>query len=44
MRRSADRRYETESNLQAASSFGPLVFSNPPDATTNNFWRIRSVP
>jgi len=28
----------------AASSFGPLVFTNPPDATTNNFWRIRSVP
>jgi len=28
----------------AASSFGPLVFSNAPDATTNNFWRIRSVP
>ena len=27
-----------------ASSFGPLVFTNPPDATTNNFWRIRSVP
>jgi hypothetical protein len=28
----------------AASSFGPLVFTNTPDATTNNFWRIRSVP
>jgi hypothetical protein len=28
----------------AASSFGPLVFSNAPEATTNNFWRIRSVP
>ena len=27
-----------------ASSFGPLVFTNTPDATTNNFWRIRSVP
>ena len=27
-----------------ASSFGALVFTNPPDATTNNFWRIRSVP
>ena len=27
-----------------ASSFGPLVFTNAPDATTNNFWRIRSVP
>jgi alpha-tubulin suppressor-like RCC1 family protein len=30
------------SNL--AGSFGALVFTNPPDATTNNFWRIRSVP
>jgi alpha-tubulin suppressor-like RCC1 family protein len=28
----------------AAGSFGALVFSNAPDATTNNFWRIRSVP
>jgi hypothetical protein len=28
----------------AASSYGPLVFTNAPDATTNNFWRIRSVP
>jgi len=28
----------------AASSFGPLVFSNTPDATVNNYWRIRSVP
>jgi alpha-tubulin suppressor-like RCC1 family protein len=27
-----------------AGSFGPLVFTNAPDATTNNFWRIRSVP
>ena len=27
-----------------ASSFGPLVFTNPPDTTTNNYWRIRSVP
>jgi alpha-tubulin suppressor-like RCC1 family protein len=27
-----------------ASSFGPLVFTNPPVANTNNFWRIRSVP
>jgi alpha-tubulin suppressor-like RCC1 family protein len=27
-----------------AGSFGALVFTNPPDATTNNFWRIRSVP
>ena len=26
-----------------AGSFGALVFTNPPDATTNNFWRIRSV-
>jgi len=28
----------------AAGSFGALVFTNTPDATTNNFWRIRSVP
>jgi hypothetical protein len=27
-----------------AGSFGALVFSNAPDATTNNYWRIRSVP
>ena len=27
-----------------AGSFAALVFTNPPDATTNNFWRIRSVP
>ena len=27
-----------------ANSFGALVFTNTPDATTNNFWRIRSVP
>jgi hypothetical protein len=27
-----------------ASSYGPLVFTNTPDFTTNNFWRIRSVP
>jgi len=27
-----------------AGSFGALVFTNPPDVTTNNFWRIRSVP
>jgi alpha-tubulin suppressor-like RCC1 family protein len=27
-----------------AGSFGALVFTNAPDATTNNFWRIRSVP
>jgi hypothetical protein len=27
-----------------AGSFGALVFTNTPDATTNNFWRIRSVP
>jgi len=27
-----------------AGSFGALVFTNPPDTTTNNFWRIRSVP
>jgi hypothetical protein len=28
----------------AASSLGALVFTNPPAAATNNFWRIRSVP
>ena len=28
----------------SAGSIGALVFTNPPDATTNNFWRIRSVP
>ena len=27
-----------------ANSFGALVFTNAPDPTTNNFWRIRSVP
>jgi len=27
-----------------AGSFGALVFTNPPDAATNNFWRVRSVP
>jgi hypothetical protein len=23
---------------------GALVFTNPPDAATNTFWRIRSMP
>jgi alpha-tubulin suppressor-like RCC1 family protein len=27
-----------------AGAGGILVFTNTPDATTNNFWRIRSVP
>ena len=27
----------------AASSFGPMTFSNTPNTTTNNFWRIRLV-
>ena len=27
-----------------AGADGVLVFTNTPDATTNNFWRIRSVP
>jgi hypothetical protein len=27
-----------------ASSFGTLIFTNPPDANMNNFWRIRSLP
>jgi alpha-tubulin suppressor-like RCC1 family protein len=28
----------------SAGSGGVLVFTNTPDPTTNNFWRIRSVP
>jgi len=27
-----------------AGADGVLVFTNTPDATTNNFWRVRSVP
>ncbi|HEX5398077.1 MAG TPA: chromosome condensation regulator [Verrucomicrobiae bacterium] len=27
-----------------ANSFGALILTNTPDLTTNNFWRIRSVP
>ena len=27
-----------------ANSYGALLFTNSPNATTNNFWRIRSVP
>ena len=27
-----------------AAGVGALVFTNTPDPTTNNFWRIRSVP
>ena len=27
-----------------ADANGNLIFTNTPDATTNNFWRIRSVP
>ena len=27
-----------------AGSSGALIFTNTPDAATNNFWRIRSVP
>ena len=27
-----------------ANYFGALFFTNTPDPTTNNFWRIRSVP
>jgi len=27
-----------------ADASGVLVFTNTPDSTTNNFWRIRSVP
>jgi hypothetical protein len=28
----------------SADACGMLVFINTPDPTTNNFWRIRSVP
>jgi alpha-tubulin suppressor-like RCC1 family protein len=28
----------------SAGSVGALVFTNAPDPTTNNFWRIRAVP
>lgn len=28
----------------SANSYGALLFTNTPDATTNNFWRVRSVP
>ena len=28
----------------SANSIGVLLFTNTPDLTTNNFWRIRSVP
>jgi hypothetical protein len=28
----------------SAGAGGVLVFTNAPDPTTNNFWRIRSVP
>jgi hypothetical protein len=31
-------------SVNPAGPFGALVFTNPPDATTNNFWRIRPVP
>jgi hypothetical protein len=27
-----------------ADAFGNLIFTNAPDPTTNNFWRIRPVP
>jgi sugar lactone lactonase YvrE len=27
-----------------ADAFGNLIFTNPPDPATNDFWRIRSVP
>ncbi len=27
-----------------ANSYGALVFTNTPNPTTNNFWRVRSVP
>ncbi|MGC9943360.1 MAG: hypothetical protein ABSE48_16150 [Verrucomicrobiota bacterium] len=28
----------------SANAIGVLIFSNPPNAVANNFWRIRSVP
>ena len=28
----------------SAGAGGALVFTNTPDPTANNFWRIRSVP
>ena len=34
----------TPQATNSADSTGALVFTNIPDATTNNFWRIRSVP
>jgi len=27
-----------------ADALGNLIFTNAPDPTTNDFWRIRSVP
>lgn len=27
-----------------ANTYGALVFTNTPDASTNNFWRTRFVP
>jgi len=31
-------------NTNPADANGTLVFTNTPDSSTNNFWRIRSVP
>jgi hypothetical protein len=28
----------------SAGAGGVLVFTNTPNSTTNNFWRVRSVP
>jgi hypothetical protein len=34
----------TAQTTNSTDSKGALVFTNTPDVTTNNFWRIRSVP
>jgi hypothetical protein len=34
----------TPQTTNSADAVGSLAFTNTPDATTNNFWRIRSVP
>jgi len=36
--------YWLPQTTNSADSFGVLLFTNTPDPTTNNFWRIRSVP
>jgi alpha-tubulin suppressor-like RCC1 family protein len=34
----------TPQATNTAGTYGALLFTNTPDPTTNNFWRIRSVP